>query len=61
MKKGRFNSVAEKRAYLRARKREKMLEKQLLGEERANASAYAEGRKPLLVHSASSGGRCSPK
>lgn len=61
MNKGRFNSVAEKRAYLRARKRQKKIEKWLLGEEGANATVYAESRKPLIVRSVSSGGSCSPK
>lgn len=61
MNKGRFNSVAEKRAYLRERKRQKKIEKWLLGEEGVNATVYAESRKPLIVGSVASGGSCSPK
>jgi hypothetical protein len=61
MNKGKFSSVAEKRAYLRAKKRERKLMKHLLGDLRADGIAYAEQSKKSLIRSVSSGGLCSPR
>lgn len=44
MRKGRFNSVAEKRAFLRERKRERRLAKDALGNLQADSKDYTAKR-----------------
>jgi len=52
----RFKSKAEKRKFLRARSKERRLEKDALGNLRADNAAWLDQRNPITLRGISQGG-----